>query len=660
MAKTVKGTSGKDKITVKTNKVIVTALEGNDTITVAKRDKSIIYGGDGNDSVILKKGNGTPIYGDNKKDKNYTGFLWGLNPERNDKIDIRNGNNNRVYGGAGDDRISVRNGKNNKVYGGAGNDTIYVKAGHASNRYYGDKGDDNLYGNKNADYLSGGNGDDLLKGAGGNDTLAGGKGDDKLYGGKGQDGFWYSAGNDTVFDYEEGTDTIRIKGTAVNSVEAAGKDTVLNFKNGGTLTVKNMAGKELTYVDAKKQQQSVVSVSTPLSVMHSFMRSLSEYSFTEPTVAKALNAAVNYASAGRFKSLKSLFNSFFNTIKKHGSQTQGDYSSPEMDPNTVEFLEKYMGINLSNEDTGAITGKDAGGERIKTRDSVVPEAGTIENIKDINEETSQIGGLVFHWAKPANKKERIIQNCIYTWWAKEGLKLIKESYGLDFNRKETMVKDIYVHFSGKKNQGLAAYVITSYDKTGKTMALNMTINTDGVRINDVNGVSKSTEFYTDEIVAHELTHAVMAANIKNFSKLPSYIKEGAAELTIGIDKEYETEIGWAAGATDESESMKTDMQKTDAIYTEAYYGGYMLLRYFAKQSSEYINRISAPASVSPSAASAVSSINNSLLSFDEKGLTYSAPASGPAENNSVSPLILSTFDYTTSPVTVSQKSNFSL
>ena len=658
MARVVKGASVKDKITVKNNKVVVKALEGNDTITVAKSSKSRIYGGDGNDSIILKNGNNNIIYGDNKKDKVSTTGFWIFNPERNDKIDIRNGNKNRVYGGAGDDTIRVRYGKSNKVYGGDGNDTIYIKAGHASNRYYGGEGDDKFYGNKNADYLSGGNGNDLLKGANGNDILTGGKGDDKLYGGKGQDIFWYSAGNDTIFDYEAGTDTIRIKGAAVKSVETAGKDAVLNFKNGGALTVKNMAGKELTYVDAKKQRQSVVSVSTPLSVMRSFMKSLSEYSFTEPTVTKAMNAAVNYASAGRFKSLKSLFNSFFNTIKKHGSQTQGDYSSPEMDPNTVEFLAKYMGINLTNGDTGAITGKDAGGKKIKTRDGVIPEAGTLEDIKEINRKTSRIGGAVFHWAKPANKKEKMLQNCIYTWWAKEGLKLIKESYGLDFNRKETMVKDIYVHFSGKKNQGLSAYVTTSYDKTGKTTALNMTINTEGLLFNNVNGSSKRTEVYTDATVTHELTHAVMAANIKNFSKLPSFIKEGAAELTIGVDKEYGTEIGWAADATDESESMRANMQKKGAL--EAYYGGYMLLRYFAKQSSEYINRISAPVAASPSADSTVIAINDSLLSFDEKGLTPDAPVSGPAENYSVSSLILSTFDYTTSPVTVTQERMFSL
>ena len=39
------------------------------------------------------------------------------------------------------------------------------------------------------------------------------------------------------------------------------------------------------------------------------------------------------------------------------------------------FLRKYCGINLSNDDTGAISGSDSGGSVVKNADDIVPESG---------------------------------------------------------------------------------------------------------------------------------------------------------------------------------------------------------------------------------------------------------------------------------------------
>lgn len=62
-----------------------------------------------------------------------------------------------------------------------------------------------------------------------------------------------------------------------------------------------------------------------------------------------------------------------------------------------EFLKKYCGINLDNDDTGAITGFDAGSSSTqKDASAIVPEVGSLENFTG-NEFTTN--GLTIRLAK---------------------------------------------------------------------------------------------------------------------------------------------------------------------------------------------------------------------------------------------------------------------
>jgi Ca2+-binding RTX toxin-like protein len=73
-----------------------------------------------------------------------------------------------------------------------------------------------LRGGRDDDQLRGQNGDDDLRGGGGNDSLSGCKGDDLLTGGRGSDQFNFNvnstsaAGEDTITDFEDGTDFINL------------------------------------------------------------------------------------------------------------------------------------------------------------------------------------------------------------------------------------------------------------------------------------------------------------------------------------------------------------------------------------------------------------------------------------------------------------------
>jgi hypothetical protein len=80
------------------------------------------------------------------------------------------------------------------------------------NIMYGRGGNDTLSGRAGPDKIFGEEGDDTLDGGTGNDELTGGTGDDTLTGGTGSDlhVFAEGDGNDTITDFEKGTDTIRI------------------------------------------------------------------------------------------------------------------------------------------------------------------------------------------------------------------------------------------------------------------------------------------------------------------------------------------------------------------------------------------------------------------------------------------------------------------
>lgn len=111
-----------------------------------------------------------------------------------------------------------------------------------------------ITGSSGADQIYGSALDDMISGGGGNDNLSGGKGNDILYGGAGADTFIFYAndGTDTVVDYTDGTDKIRIHAPGIVSsfadvtVTASGSGTRLDFA--GTTAL--LPGVDPTLIDA--------------------------------------------------------------------------------------------------------------------------------------------------------------------------------------------------------------------------------------------------------------------------------------------------------------------------------------------------------------------------------------------------------------------------
>ena len=154
---------------------------------------------------------------------------------------------------------------------------------------------------------------------------------------------------------------------------------------------------------------------------------------------------------------------------------------------------------------------------------------------------------------------------------------------------------------------------SSGDKTIKLM-LNVNMNYySGIDADNFDGEGSGTSGFLDRTFAHEFTHAVMATNISYFNSLPKFIKEGMAELTHGIDDFRPTNIfkiaydaDWLDASLD-LDNKGTGLQNIG----DGYSGGYMFLRYFAKQAALQ------------SIADDLESFNPLLITLTENADTYS-------------------------------------
>ena len=264
--------------------------------------------------------------------------------------------------------------------------------------------------------------------------------------------------------------------------------------------------------------------------------------------------------------------------------------------NADDFLKNYCGIDLDNEDTGAITGFDAGGSTVKTNESIVLESGDASYPEGTSFEINGLTVNIPEQDELTDAQQTIIRG-LYSWWLSGALDLIAESYGSNYSFDDSSsatVKEITVEFVDSGTflaQCGHRYKIASGKATSLLLQINMKYYK-SIKADDLNGKGNSTNASClDRVLAHELTHAVMAANINNFGELPGYIKEGMAELTHGIDDARKKAITTLAGDSTKLKtalSSSTNTVKISGITAPSYAAGYMLLRYLAKQSASTI------------------------------------------------------------------------
>ena len=330
---------------------------------------------------------------------------------------------------------------------------------------------------------------------------------------------------------------------------------------------------ELTYFE-----NTETSPSTPQQVIRALM-----HSFDDTTLrgTAAFDEAIEYCTGGTITSKDELVQKFMDDLANSSSAD--------------DFLQTYCDIILSNTDTGAITGSDAGGGSTKTAESIVPEHGFPVTSHGVPTGTTTINGLNVNWPSygvngtSLSSAEEHILKALNSDWIEQAVQLVSDSYNIDFNQSGTTVNTINVVFENQNN-GTLAYV-SSTSLGGRTVSLDLVVNMyyysdidpssedgDVLPTSSISGVT-----YLDRTIAHEFTHAIMAANIDYFGELPLYVIEGTAELTHGIDDERAYTI---------NRLLTTDTGTLQSVLSSGgsqsdgevpYAAGYMLLRYLAKQ-----------------------------------------------------------------------------
>ena len=133
--------------------------------------------------------------------------------------------------------------------------------------FLGGRENDTFFGGSGTDQLVGLAGNDELRGNGGFDALTGGAGDDDLFGGASSDVFFFDGtdDDDTIHDFELGSDTMFFIGTAITSksqlsfqtFDADGDsqidDAFVSYQVGGvfsSITVLNVDGQTLATTDS--------------------------------------------------------------------------------------------------------------------------------------------------------------------------------------------------------------------------------------------------------------------------------------------------------------------------------------------------------------------------------------------------------------------------
>jgi Ca2+-binding RTX toxin-like protein len=165
--------------------------------------------------------------------------------------------NDKINGGAGNDALFGGVG-NDKIDGGADNDLIF--GGDGNDNLKGGTGNDEIHGEAGADTIDGGAGIDTLYGETGRDTIKGGAGDDQIFGGSGRDTLTGGAGSDTfifkstdgesshdtITDFKIGVDVIDTDdGITIAAIDpsANGKDAIVTFSDGSSVTLKGLGSK---------------------------------------------------------------------------------------------------------------------------------------------------------------------------------------------------------------------------------------------------------------------------------------------------------------------------------------------------------------------------------------------------------------------------------
>ena len=559
---TIRSGNGADTVTNQYDDVFIDVANGHNSVNSSGR-------------VTIQAGNGADSI------NTYGSSNISINAGDGKNFVMSNSKNGTVFSGSGADLIYV-GGNNPFIQTGAGNDSIFV-GNHIFHIQY-------PLSSVNYHFASSSNG-----------TIDAGSGNDII-------NFAKSTGNVMILQPNGGHDTII--GGAGNSLSIDGSTKYTVEERSDTFIVSLEGGATATFQDTAKNSVKVLGGSTggtdnqklPLDVMQDFMFSLDNSTLTSAVVyqndgttisagAQELDDALSFATRwSNFEEAKTEFidslHIYLNSDPVNGGEN---------------WLLRECGINLNNEDTGALIGYDAGYSSVELNASdVVQEVGILDETFTGNSFT--VKGLHVYLDKDFSQLinvERYLWQGLHTWWLPAALELIETSYGENFSfgakSSSTLNQNkIRVVFYDENDGVLASVSAGTMNSRGETqgpltLKINLHFYADIIR-GDEDGKSLSTSHYLDRTLAHEFVHATMNANIPfatGNGGLPQFVKDGIAEVVHGVD---DTRRFGKAGII----ALSRDLAQLDAALDvnkfygapEAYPGGYIFWRYVGWQNSD--------------------------------------------------------------------------
>ncbi|MFT5755346.1 MAG: flagellin [Alteromonadaceae bacterium] len=171
------------------------------------------------------------------------------------------------------------------------------------------------------------------------------------------------------------------------------------------------------------------------------------------------------------------------------------------------------------------------------RNALQQEASQLLNEMDSVAENTEFNGVkLFERNKlPAHVDEtkQFMVDQLFTNWFAESERMISDSFGLKVTDKQEMS----LIFDDDPNAEFAAtvsYSTSNDDSLSRAQEQTLTIYTKSFPIGKKPDGGVAPQF-SDRIIAHEMVHAVMGRTM-DMDSLPSWFKEGAAELIQGADE----------------------------------------------------------------------------------------------------------------------------
>lgn len=237
----------------------------------------------------------------------------------------------------------------------------------------------------------------------------------------------------------------------------------------------------------------------------------------------------------------------------------------------AQLLQRGRELAVEAANTGAMTSQDR--EAIQSElDEVVAQ---IDHVTDTTEFNGKkiLGG---NDARVAQLVEGLRRS-----WLSNAESLIQTQYGLSADDVSFKI----VAKTGPYTGAELAHVQGSVDPvTGKWSNLELYVTLSAFsNFNLPNG--NGPPFHVDRVIAHEMTHAIMARTM-NYSSLPIWFREGAAEFTGGADERLAGDLaanGGAAGVVDEIAAW--DQTSVD------YSSGYAAVKYLDSKAAGGIKTV---------------------------------------------------------------------